>query len=350
MIDFTNSNITKLIVHQIGNKFEDEGVILSTELIKLAEASALRELLIRYCLFPFLGKEELFSFTFHDGNFKLNSLYQYSKEVFENQGTFANISYSIAKQLYNVSNHPKIKSGDLFIAYFEGLLLNNEKTNAIGIFKSENNQNYIKVNKQNKGISLLADKGININKLDKGCLIFETHNDSGFRISIIDNISKGNEAQYWKDDFLKVKTLNNAFHQTNEFLGITKEFIINQLSDEIKLSKTDKIDFLNRSVNYFKENTAFDKSDFEEKVFEDAGIIDSFRNYENNFQEENEVVFEDNFEISTQAVKKQARKFKSVLKLDKNFHIYIHGDRDLIEQGIDEKGRKFYKIYYEEEN
>ena len=49
------------------------------------------------------------------------------------------------------------------------------------------------------------------------------------------------------------------------------------------------------------------------------------------------------------AVKKQARVFKSVLKLDKNFHIYIHGNRDLIEQGTDERGRKYYNIYYEEE-
>jgi len=57
----------------------------------------------------------------------------------------------------------------------------------------------------------------------------------------------------------------------------------------------------------------------------------------------------DNFDISKQAVKKQARVFKSVLKLDKNFHIYIHGNRDLIEQGVDNNGRKFYKIYYEEE-
>ena len=49
-------------------------------------------------------------------------------------------------------------------------------------------------------------------------------------------------------------------------------------------------------------------------------------------------------------MKKQARAFKSVLKLDKNFHIYIHGDRNMIEQGIDNDGRKFYKIYYQEEN
>jgi len=56
------------------------------------------------------------------------------------------------------------------------------------------------------------------------------------------------------------------------------------------------------------------------------------------------------FEISNKAVKKQARVFKSVLKLDKNFHIYIHGDKKLIERGTDEVGRKFYKIYYEEES
>ncbi|MES1226514.1 MAG: nucleoid-associated protein, partial [Bacteroidota bacterium] len=49
--------------------------------------------------------------------------------------------------------------------------------------------------------------------------------------------------------------------------------------------------------------------------------------------------------------KKQAKVFKSVLKLDKNFHIYIHGRRDLIEKGIDEiTGKKFYKIYFEEES
>ncbi len=37
--------------------------------------------------------------------------------------------------------------------------------------------------------------------------------------------------------------------------------------------------------------------------------------------------------------------FKSVLKLDKNFHNYIHRDRNKIEQAVDEKGRKYYNIY-----
>ena len=65
----------------------------------------------------------------------------------------------------------------------------------------------------------------------------------------------------------------------------------------------------------------------------------------------NEIELPDRFDISTQAVKKQNRVFKSVLKLDKNFHVYIHGDKSLIERGYDEKtGKKFYKIYYDEEN
>jgi len=49
-------------------------------------------------------------------------------------------------------------------------------------------------------------------------------------------------------------------------------------------------------------------------------------------------------------VKKQARIFKTVLKLDKNFRIYIHGNRELIEQGVEKDGRKYYKIYFEQES
>jgi hypothetical protein len=84
-------------------------------------------------------------------------------------------------------------------------------------------------------------------------------------------------------------------------------------------------------------------------VFQDKEVIKSFRKFDELYQEDNEVEFPQNFEISATAVKKQARIFKSVLKLDKNFHIYIHGNKELIEQGVEKDGRKFYKIYYKEE-
>ena len=46
-----------------------------------------------------------------------------------------------------------------------------------------------------------------------------------------------------------------------------------------------------------------------------------------------------------------AQQMMTFLKLDKNFHIYIHGNRELIEKGYDEaRGEHFYKIYFKEES
>jgi hypothetical protein len=121
------------------------------------------------------------------------------------------------------------------------------------------------------------------------------------------------------------------------------------MSDEFQVSKADKIDLLNRSMNFFKSKDQFDKHEFEEEVLEDPSVIESFRNYERTAsgREDDRA---DNFEISAQAVKKQVRVFKSVLKLDKNFHIYIHGNRELIERGFDEHTNKhYYKIYFDQE-
>jgi hypothetical protein len=132
-------------------------------------------------------------------------------------------------------------------------------------------------------------------------------------------------------------------------LELTKTFITEQLPNDYAIPKADQIDLLNRSVQYFKENTAFDKEAFAQEVFQHEEVIRSFERFGDRFQEDHHVELQDNFEISAHAVKRQARIFKSVLKLDKNFHIYIHGDRTKIEQGVDESGRKFYKIYYEQE-
>ena len=80
-------------------------------------------------------------------------------------------------------------------------------------------------------------------------------------------------------------------------------------------------------------------------------MIDSFNKFKDGYIREKELDIATEFAISPNAVKKQARVFKSVLKLDRNFHIYIHGDKSLIEQGYDERtGKKYYKIYFDEES
>ena len=130
-----------------------------------------------------------------------------------------------------------------------------------------------------------------------------------------------------------------------------KSFVTDKMPEDFDVSKTDQIDLLNRSATYFKKNENFDINAFTSDVIQDEGLIDAFKSYKNTFQEDSNLPIVDEFEISTPAVKKYSKVFKSVLKLDRNFHIYIHGDKDLIEKGRDDaSGMNFYKIFYKEES
>jgi len=345
-LDFTQVELKQLITHHVGNKLRDEKFTLSSEASTIADDT--KDFLLKYFLLP-IKAEEFFSFT-HPVKLELNDIYTIVKDIFSKQNSFINSSQSIAKLLYEQSMHPKIKEGELNIAYFSSVVLDDEAVEAIGIYKSETDVPFIKMKNQKSKFSINHDYGFEIKGMDKGCIIFNTDQNKGYKILIVDNANKLAEAQYWKDDFLKVKPISNEFHQTDQFLGITKNFVTKQLAEEFEVSKADKIDFLNRSVKYFKTHENFDKREFEKEVFQDLEMIKSFRNYDSSFREENDIELTDNFQISPQAVKKQSRVFKSVLKLDKNFHIYIHGNREMIEQGIEEDGRKYYKIYFQQES
>jgi hypothetical protein len=131
---------------------------------------------------------------------------------------------------------------------------------------------------------------------------------------------------------------------------MTKSFVTSQFPSEFESTKADQIDLLNRSVEYFRKNENFDKQSFEQEVFQDSEVIKSFQTFDSKYRTENDIQIADDFLISPQVVKKQAKNFKSVLKLDRNFHIYIHGDNELIKQGVESDGRKFYKIYFETES
>lgn len=75
-----------------------------------------------------------------------------------------------------------------------------------------------------------------------------------------------------------------------------------------------------------------------------------FSNFSNKYQQDKEIELSDNFTISDSAVKKQARAFKSIIKLDKNFHIYVHGNNQYIKRGYDEAtGMHYYQLFFKEE-
>lgn len=348
MINMLQAQLSHLSAHTLGNKTNGEDLVASRAQLELPDED-LRTKLATSFLGAF-NSAEYYHFTSTDGDFKHNPMFQWVQEIFETADQFHVKSVSIAKHLYEVSVHPLIKSGDLFVAMFSNIQIDGTQTEALGIFKSENKSSVLKLTTKKDGrFEVDLQSGINLDKLDKGCLIYNLDEDKGYRLSILDRSGKSSDAQYWKELFLRVEPVKDEFQATRNILDIARHFVVDQIGDEFELSKADQIDYLNKSIGYFKKKDEFNQKEFEQEVFEDPEVIKSFRKFDNNFREQFNIDREDGFSISAEAVKKQSRVFKSVLKLDKNFHIYIHGDRELIERGVDEDGRKYYKIYYKQE-
>jgi len=349
MIDISQISFRSLSVHFAGNKTADEPLIISDEPIDISDARV-REGLQKY-FFTHFKKPEFYRFT-HTDTVDLNTVYRQCDRIFSESGDVHDISASMARYLYEKSVHPQIKGGELYVAHFKNCLLEDELVDAIGIFKTESKNQFFKVEQDGSHFRVLQDYGVSEEKMDKGCLVFRTERIEGYKVCIVDSSSsKGEEARYWREDFLGLTPSNDDYHKTNNFLTLCKTYIKEQMPEEFVVEKTAQIDMLNKSVDFFKKHETFDFKEFSAEVMQEPYLMESFERYKDDFQEEHQVNVDVPFEISDMAVKKQAKIFKSILKLDKNFHIYIHGNRELIEKGYDEDRRmNFYKVYYTQES
>ena len=347
-LDFADTQIKDLAIHRVGNRLREEGYFLSKKKNDVRDSEA-HALLLEFFTGEFT-KPEYFQFTHPTGN-ENNDINNLVGRMFGKKKDFLDFSEDIAKLLYSKSNHPKINGGELYVASFHNVLLNDEVTNAIGIFKSENKTPFMKVLHKTDIYDYEFDEGINLKNIDKACLIINTAEEDGYRVCIHDRQGKGEEALYWKDEFLGLKPCADDYHKTRQFLSLCKDYIKDQLPQEFEVERTDQIEMLNKSVAFFKQNEQFDYESFTREVITEPHIMKSFGKFKDEYEEKNAFVLGNDFEISEAAVKSQAKVFKSVLKLDKNFHVYVHGNKEMIEKGYDEEKRmNYYKLYYREES
>lgn len=346
MFDFTGANINKLIIHGVGNKLKEDGIVLSNQCVNVI-GDSLYNLLGKY-FFQRFKDNGLYSFS-HETGLGFNEVYQYVKSIFDDLSCFEVSSQNIAKHLYEASTHPNIKTGELCVVYIKGALLNESVYDAVGIFKSESKEPFLRINGDGNTFTVDWEQGIDTNKLDKGCIVFNHQMEKGYNVLILDS-SSSIDTKYWVEDFLGIQKNNNDFHKTKVLVDACKEYIKKDFVGE----KADKVVMLNNVVEYIKSNPCLELNDFTSHVAKKIQRSEELKEYITDYAEKKECPNIGSFSIDQSAMKSIKRSINNLIKLDTDIEIKIklssEEDTQYLEKGYDnEKQMYFYKIYFNEE-
>jgi len=350
MVDLSEAQIAALAVHQVGSKLRDEGMHTSEELFQLNDE--IRPILEDYFFKPFKKGEFFWQFA-HETDLSLNEIFTYTTAIFDTKraGLLAH-SISIAKHLYAQATHPNIKPGELYVAWITGCQIDGVMLDAVGIFKSENKDTFLHIASDEDGesVAVKAEQGINIKKLDKGALIFNTFPEDGYSLLMVDN--NQHEAQYWRDDFLHIRRIQDDSYYTEAYLEMCGDFVEEVYSQTE--SKKDQVVFMNDTINFFASSKEFDAEALENTVaLNHPEVAQAFSVYKEKFETEREITGEEGFAVSKQAIREAKRRFKSLIKLDTGVEIKIDpkkGQTEYVERGFDTQLQMgYYKVYFHKE-
>ncbi|MCO4822174.1 MAG: nucleoid-associated protein [Flavobacteriaceae bacterium] len=348
MIKRNKANISKFIIHKVGNKFNDTKNAFSEQLVDFDEPSY--DLMLPFLLRPFGSVVQSYRFN-HHANISLNEINSYASQVFKDDEAFLEVSKHIVTHLFEQSNSAQIKTGDVLVAYFDGIEFDGIITDAIGIFKIENKTNFFQTYLENKSYDVIVQKGISAKKLDKGCLILNQSDTEG---PIVLSADQNNyDAQYWTNHFLNIKFADDANQHTQNYLELCKEFSSEVIKPSYGMQEQNA--FLAKTVDYFKENEIVNVDRFKADVFEEEKHKSLFDDYKKEFEGDQNILIRNQFDVADAVVKKQKQKFKSEIKLDTNIQIKLDIDApdastEYLERGYDdEKKMHYYKVYFNAE-
>ena len=346
MINHIEARLDKVSIHHIPQPESGSGVVYSENAFHFDD-EAMKDALLKL-FFSSFKEPEYYRFKDIDSN--SNPVYDLVCAAFDEPEAVHAISCEIARNLFQQSRHPNIKPGDLIVAHVEDILIDDELLSAIVIIKSENKHSFLKIHNGHSGNTLSIDRGMPLNKLDKACIVFDTGREDGFKCCVLDTVKSGEDAIFWISEFLNVTKHNNDYQKTKAYIQVTKGFIDERMKPLYEVEKQDEAALLDLSKSYFNSTEDFEESSYLDSLFGDQEEIKSeFRHYREDVGQEAGLAEPSEFKVSQAAVKNQSRVFKSVIKLDKNFHIYVHGNRNMIQKGVDDEGRKYYILYYDAE-
>ncbi len=345
MINLYSTQIESLSVHKIGNKNKGESIFLSESPYTINDE--LTAILKEYFFKPFREKEENYFQFANEVDVEFNPLYKIVSEIFDNPSSVHEKSKRVASLLYEQSQHPHIKSGEVYVTYLDNVTIDNEKVDALGIFKSELKHDFLQFEEKEADIELLIQQGVNLNKLDKGCLIFNHKKEEGYKILSVD--SNRYDTKYWLEHFLGVEAFADENFYTKRYMKFCQDF-----AKDVVLPAEDKkeeVMFMNRAVNHFAKNDEFEETAFLNEVIDNPDLIPEFKHYKDEKAPKYQIEDLTSFPIANNAVTAARKKMKNVINLDTNVQIkmdFINPEsaEKFVEKGWDEEKQMYYYLVY----
>lgn len=346
-VNFNRAKLTTLTLAQVGNSLRSEPLRTSNELCRFADDDT--GVLTLSFLKPFRNLER--RALSHESSLDLNEIYRYASEIFKDPEALLSHGRKIARHLYKTSKHPNIKAGDLCVALIDDVLVDGEPLQAVSIIKSESRVPFLEVSDSDGNLQLITHRGISPDKIDKGCLIINRDQESGYLVYTFDKASS--DAHFWMRDFLGVKFRKDNDYVTKRYADMAVSFAKEGLPEEMEAEKKTRV--ANRAMDYFEERDEFDLQGFREEALAEPDIIEKFDDFRGQQDEEDGAPLPERFEIDKKIAKKAGNKFRAAIKLDSGVNVnftpaFRDADDGVVERGYDAgKEMKFIKIYYQEE-
>ncbi len=345
MINLFNTHIETLSIHRVGNKSRNEAIFLSENQYGLNDEIV--PLLKEYFFKSFREKEENYFQFAHEVDLEYNDMFKLATEIFTNPSSVHEVSKKITNHLFEQSNHPHIKNGEVYVTYLTNVSIDNNVVDAIGVFKSELRTDFLQFEEKNSNLEMILQEGINLNKLDKGCLIFNHKKEEGYKILTID--SNRYDAKYWLEHFLSVDAFQDENFMTKKYLKFCQEF-----AKEVVFPAEDKkqeVMFMNRAVNHFAKNDNFEETAFLNEVMDNPDLIPEFKSYKADRGEKYSIEDVTSFPIANAAVTDARKSIKNVINLDTHIQIKLdfinpESAEKFVEKGWDEEKQMYYYLVY----
>ena len=276
MLNLNRTRVLSMAVHFVGNPLKEEQLQLSQQAFQPDEFT---EKYLKQYLQNAFPAPDYYRF-FHESGVEHNAVAQVAGQLLEDSEQLVTQSQTLAQRLFDHSQAPQIKGGELLVLYLKDVELEDHLADAIAIFKAEEKQPFLFTDQQEDYTSLHSFDGIHPGKVDKACLIHNREAEEGYYVMATDNRNRGSDAKFWFDEFLRIERRDTSFHRTSQLMELSKNFIDEGMGqEESEVDRAEKIALLQKSSDYFKEHDTVDRDNFGLEVFEDPAVADSFRAY-----------------------------------------------------------------------